>query len=335
MGRSLWLAFIALIITLIVGTVGLILTEHLSIAKAIYLTVQTVTTVGYGDIEAQTDAGHIFLVFLMLSGVGVMLYFAGLIMAFLIEGQLAGVYWRRKMNKKIEKLQDHIIVCGAGRVGRQVIYRLRKEGAQFVVIEHQEDLASQLIEEGFLVINGDATHDETLNKASIDKAKGLISALPEDSLNVFVTLTAKGLNPGIHVVARMDQTESEKKLLRAGADKVISPATLGGWRMAMSILKPISVEFLETVIHNHNIEMELVELKINQGSCLVGETLLTSGIKQQTGAMVLAILRDEQVISNPSAREEILQGDLLIVLGLRDQLHLLEKLTETLENCES
>jgi len=323
--KRIRLAFSALLVTLIVGTVGLILTEHLSLAQAIYLTVQTVTTVGYGDIEVHSNSGHVFLVLLMLGGVGVMLYFAGLMMAFLIEGQLAGVYGRRKMNKKIVQLQDHIIVCGAGRVGRQVLYRLRKEGAPSVVIEKQEDLANQFIEEGFLVIHSDATNDETLKKARIDKAKGLITALPEDSLNVFVTLTAKGLNPGIHVVARLDQLESEKKLVRAGADKVISPAILGGWRMAMSILKPISVEYIETVIHDHNIAIDMEELRINQNSCLVGKTLANSGIKQQTGAMVMAIIRENQVISNPDAQEVILQGDLLIVFGLREQLHRLEE----------
>lgn len=329
------LAFFALLVTLFVGTVGIILTEHLSIARAIYLTVQTITTVGYGDIEVHSNSGHIFLTVLMMGGVGVMLYFAGLMMAFLIEGQLAGVYGRRKMNKKIEQLKDHIIVCGVGRVGRQVLYRLRKEGAQCVVIEQQEDLAEQLIKEGFLVIQSDATQDETLKKAGIDKAKGLITALPEDSFNVFVTLTAKGLNPSIHVVARMDKLESEKKLLRAGADKVISPAILGGWRMAMSILKPVSVEYIETVIHDHNIEMEMEELRVDQGSCLVGETLATSGIKQQTGAMVLAIVRNNQVISNPSAKEEILQEDLLIVLGLKEQLHRLEEVAASKTKLQS
>jgi len=322
-------------VTLVVGTVGLILTEHLSLAQAIYLTVQTVTTVGYGDIEVHSNSGHVFVVVLMLGGVGVMLYFAGVMMAFLIEGELAGVYGRRKMNKKILHLQDHIIVCGAGRVGRQVLYRLRKEGALSVVIEKQEDLAIQLIEEGFLVINSDATHDETLKRARIDKAKGLITALPEDSLNVFVTLTAKGLNPGIQVVARMDQLETEKKLLRAGADKVISPATLGAWRMAMSILKPVSVEYIDTVIHDHNIAMDMEELKINESSCLVGKTLANSGIKQQTGAMVMAIVRGNQVISNPAAEEVILEGDLLIVFGLREQLHRLEEVAANLINLKS
>ena len=335
MEKRIKLAFLALVVTLIVGTVGLILTEHLSLAQAIYLTVQTVTTVGYGDIEVHSNSGRVFVVLLMLGGVGVMLYFAGIMMAFLIEGQLAGVYGRRKMNKKLVQLKDHIIVCGAGRVGKQVLYRLRKEGAACVVVEQDEDLANQFIEEGFLVINSDATLDETLKKAHIDKAKGLITALPDDSLNVFVTLTAKGLNPGIHVVARMDQLESEKKLVRAGADKVISPAILGGWRMAMSILKPISVDYIETVIHDHNIEMEMVELKVDQGSCLVGKTLSTSGIKQQTGAIVLAILRNKQVISNPGAEEEILQGDLLIVLGLREQLHRLEDVASNISKLQS
>jgi K+ transport systems, NAD-binding component len=328
----MWLAFLALIITLILGTSGLMLTEHFSMAQAFYLTVQTITTVGYGDIEVHTEAGHKFLVLLMMVGVAVMLYFAGLMMAFLIEGQLAGVYGRRKMNKKIEQLKDHIIVCGAGRVGRQVLNGLRKEEVDFVVIEQQEDLITELIEDGFLVINSDATQDETLKKAGIEKAKGLITALPEDSSNVFVTLTAKGLNPDIQVVARMDKLESEKKLLRAGADKVISPAVLGGWRMAMSILKPISMEYLDTVIHDHNIAMEMVELRVDQGSCLVGKTLSRSGIKQQTGAIVLAILRDDQVISNPDAEEMIGQGDLLIVLGLREQLRCLEEVAANITN---
>ncbi|EGW38040.1 potassium channel protein [Desulfosporosinus sp. OT] len=335
MDKRMRLAFLALLVTLIIGTVGLILTEHVSLATAIYFTLETITTVGYGDVEVKSDAGHIFLVFLMVGGVGAMVNLTGIITAFLVEGQLAGAYWRRKMKKKIEKFQGHIIVCGGGRVGRHVLYSLQKEGASCIVIEQQEDLVNDLIEEGFLVIHSDATQDESLKRAGIDKAKGLITALPEDSLNVFVTLTAKGLNPGINVVARMDKLESEKKLLRAGADKVISTATIGGWRMAMAILKPKSVEFIETVIHGHNIEMQMEELRVDQGSCLVGQTLSSSGIKQQTGAMVLAILRNSEVINNPSAQEEIMSGDLLIVLGLREQLHRLEEVAANITSLQA
>ncbi|MGC7872313.1 potassium channel family protein [Desulfosporosinus sp. SYSU MS00001] len=330
MGRRIGLAFLALLFTLFFGTIGLMTTEHLTLAQAFYFTVETITTVGYGDIEVKSDSGHVFIIILMIGGAGVMLYFVGIMMAFLIEGQLAGAYGRRKMNKKIAELQNHIIVCGGGRVGKQVLYRLRKEGHPCVVIEQQEDLAHEYIGEGYLVLNNDATEDEVLKKAGIERAKGLITALPEDSLNVFVTLTAKGLNPNIQVVARMDRLESENKLLRAGADKVISPAILGGWRMAMSILKPVSIEYLETCIHDQNIGMEIMELKVDQGSCLIGRTLSTSGIKQQTGAMILAILRNDRVISNPSAQEEIIEGDLLIVLGLREQLHLLEEVAANL-----
>ena len=334
MGRRMRVAFLALLVTLIVGTVGLMLTEHITIGKAIYFTIETITTVGYGDVDIHSDAGHVFLVFLMVGGVGVMVNLTGLITAFLVEGQLTGGYGRRRMNKKIEQLQGHIILCGVGRVGKHVLYSLRKEGAPCVVIEQQEETANALMAEGFFVINSDATEDETLKRAGIDRAKGLITALPEDSLNVFVTLTAKGLNPNIQVVARMDKLESERKLLRAGADKVISPATIGGLRMAMSILKPNSVDYIDTVIHDHDIEMEMEELRVDQGSCLVGKTLAASGIKQQTGAMVLAILRNKQVISNPSAMEEILQGDLLIVFGLRDQLHRLEQVAANIANLQ-
>lgn len=315
----------ALTLTLIIGTLGLELTEHLSIWQAFYLTVETVTTVGYGDVKVHTAAGQILLVFLMLGGVGVALYFAGITMAFLIEGQLADEYGRRKMSKEIEKLNNHVIVCGAGRVGRQVLYRLKKEGVPTVLIELQDNLAKQMAHEGFLVIHGDATQDDLLRTVHIKRAKGLITALPEDALNVFVTLTAKGLNPEIQVVSRVDKLESEDKLLRAGADIVISPAILGGQRMAMSILKPMSVGYIDDLIHDHNIQMEMEEFSVNVQSCLVGKTLLTSGIKEQTGAIVLAMIRGEQVISNPDAEEVILQGDTLIVIGLREQLLRLEQ----------
>lgn len=325
MAKRFEITFMALTLTLIIGTLGLELTEHLSIWQAFYLTVETVTTVGYGDVKVHTAAGQILLVFLMLGGVGVALYFAGITMAFLIEGQLADEYGRRKMSKEIEKLNNHVIVCGAGRVGRQVLYRLKKEGVPTVLIELQDNLAKQMAHEGFLVIHGDATQDDLLRTVHIKRAKGLITALPEDALNVFVTLTAKGLNPEIQVVSRVDKLESEDKLLRAGADIVISPAILGGQRMAMSILKPMSVGYIDDLIHDHNIQMEMEEFSVNVQSCLVGKTLLTSGIKEQTGAIVLAMIRGEQVISNPDAEEVILQGDTLIVIGLREQLLRLEQ----------
>lgn len=319
--------FSALLSIICFGALALTFAEPLNYWEALYLTIQTVTTVGFGDIVVNTNWGRSIIFILMVSGAGLMLYSMGLVMAFIVEGRLANVYGRRKMKKKLANIKDHIIVCGAGRVGWQVVQRLHKEGEQFVVIDQNEDLINKILEEGYLAVLGDATLDEVLVGVQISSARGLITTLPEDALNVFVTLTAKGLNPDIKVVARMDKLESEKKLRHSGADKIVSPAILGGWRMAMSILKPMSVEYIETLFHDHNIEIDIEEFRINQDSCLVGKKLASSGIKEQTGAIVIAIARHDKVISNPDPEEVILEDDLLIVFGKTEQLQQLEQVT--------
>jgi voltage-gated potassium channel len=329
--RRIIVTFLALFSIIYFGTIALTFAEEFSFWEALYLTVHTVTTVGFGDIVVSTPWGHVIIFALMIGGVGLMLYSLGLVMAFIIEGQLANVYGRRKMKKKIGQLKNHIIVCGAGRVGWQVVQRLHIEGAPFVVIDQNEELVSKLLEDGFMAVHGDATLDEVLVNVQIEQAKGLITTLPEDALNVFVTLTAKGLNPDIKVVARMDKLESEKKLRHAGANKIISPAILGGWRMAMSILKPTSMEFIETLLHDYNIEIDIEEFRIDQDSSLAGKTLGLSGVKEKTGAIVIAIARGKDLISNPEAEEVILSGDLLIVLGKKEQLQRLEQIAERKE----
>lgn len=318
-------AAIAILIVLILGMAGLMLTEHLTAWEALFLTVETVTTVGFGDIEVQTFAGQVIVLLLMLGGVALTAFIIGRVMAFILEGRLADIYGKRKREKRMSQLRNHVIVCGAGRVGQQVAKFLKADHVEVVVIEINEEVAQAILEEGYLVIQGDATQDENLKKAGIQDARGLISALPEDALNVFVTLTAKGLNPKIQVVARGDRLESEAKLYRAGADRVISPATLSGKRMALSITKPMTIEYLDTVIHDHNIHIEIKEIKVDQGTYLVGLRLDELKIKQNTGATILAILRGGQVISNPSASDQIETGDILIVFGLRNQVQRLEE----------
>ena len=326
--RRIKFAFLALFSIIYFGTIALTFVEEFSFWEALYLTIQTVTTVGFGDIVVSTPWGHVIIFVLMIGGVGLMLYSLGLVISFIIEGQLANVYGRRKMKKKIGQLRNHIIVCGAGRVGWQVVQRLHREGAPYVIIDQDEELVSKLLEDGFMAVHGDATLDEVLVNVQIEQAKGLITTLPEDALNVFVTLTAKGLNPDIKVVARMDKLESEKKLRHAGADKIISPAILGGWRMAMAILKPTSMEFIETLLHDYNIEIDIEEFRIDQDSSLAGKTLGSSGIKEKTGAIVIAIARGKDLISNPEAEEVILSGDLLIVLGKKEQLQRLVQIAK-------
>ncbi len=318
-------AFIAIIFVLSLGMTGLMLAEHLSPWQALFLTVETVTTVGFGDIKVHTWAGQGIVFVLMLGGVALTAYIIGRMMAFILEGSLADIYGQRKRGKKMSQLRNHVIICGAGRVGQQVAKFLKADNLEVVIIEQNEEVAQAHLEEGYLVIQGDATQDENLKKAGIEHARGLISALPDDALNVFVTLTAKGLNPKIQVVARGDRLESEAKLYRAGADRVISPATLSGKRMALSITKPKTIEYLDTVIHDHNIHIEIKEIQVGPETYLVGLRLDELKAKHDTGATIMAILRGGQVISNPSASDQIEAGDVLIVFGLRNQVQHLEE----------
>lgn len=318
--RKIRLSLGILLSILVFGTAGLVWTEHMTVFQALYLTVETITTVGYGDFRLTTSGGRIVTLLLMLGGVGIMLYSVGLFMSFLIEGQLIDVYGRRVIMKKIAELNQHIIICGGGRVGKEVAHRLHKEGVPCVVIEQREELVVQLCSEGILTLQGDAIQDEMLKTVRIEQAAGLISALPDDAHNVFITLTAKELNPMIKVIARMDTPGTEAKLRRAGADKVISPSIMGGLRMAMSIIKPTTVDYIDTVIHDQSIKIEIEELKIGQGSYLAGKTLRNSGIREYTGTTVLAIVRENEVINNPGADVLLMEEDLLIIFGLKEQL---------------
>lgn len=332
--RKLFFSIFLVILIIAVGIIGYMLIEGYSFLDALWLTVITVTTVGYGIPRPLSESGHLFTLFLIIVGVGLVAYAFGTIVGVVMEGHLKNVVGRRAMEKRIVLLRDHIIVCGAGRVGHQVIQRLEKEKVPFIVLDSSQELIEELQARGILALYGDATEDELLIKAGIHRAKGLVSALAGDANNVFVTLTSKGINPAITVVARAERLESEEKLLRAGADKVIAPSVIGGRRMAISILKPVSVDFVETVIYSKGLEIEIEEVPVLPNCPLTNSCLRDSNIKQSTGAMVVAIQRGEKFVSNPDAGEMILANDMLIVLGTREQLAALEKLASCSTNKE-
>jgi len=326
--KKLLVASMSLLSVVIIGIIGFMLIEGYSFLDAVTVTIALITTTntGFGPISPHSTPGRIFTVILVIVGVSMVAYAFGTIMGIVLEGHLKNFMGRSKMLKKIRALKDHIIICGAGRVGHHVILRLQKEKVPFVVIDKNEEVSAKLQEEGLLVINDDASKDEVMHLAGIDRARGLITALPGDADNVFVTLTAKELNPNLVVVARSDLAESKTKLIRAGADKVISPSVMGGRRMAISILKPVSVDFVETLIHRHDVEIEIEEIIITPESPLAGQKLRESQIKNRTGTMVVAMKRGDEIINNPSADEVIHGNDLLIVLGTREQLARLEAL---------
>ena len=317
----------ALILMILIGVGGLMHIEHLSLIEAIYMTVVTMSTTGYGDYVPHSPFGQLFIVGLLIGGVGTIAFASTSLVTIVIEGQLKNFMGRRSMKNEMARLKNHVIVCGAGRVGEHVINRLIHEKTTFLVIERNERIAAQWLERGYLVLIADATLDEVLIEAGILRASGLITALSNDSDNVFVTLSAKGLNPNIRVVARVERSESEVKLLRAGADKVVSPTSLGGSRMANALIKPASVEFVETILSRSHFEIALEELIVGPDSILAGKELSSGIIRSEYGAMVVAIIRDNQVLMNPRGHDRMLAGDLLIILGRPADLVRIEKLS--------
>lgn len=229
------------------------------------------------------------------------------------------------MTRKIENLTNHIIICGFGRVGQQVLQQLLKENQSVVIIEKDREVIETL-PSGVLFIEGNATEDAVLKQAGLDRANGIVVTLPNDADNVFITLTVRGLNPSLHTVVRAEREFSEEKLYRAGADKVINTSNIGGKRMALAIIKPISVEYVDTVFHDKNNDYNIEEIVINSNSILINKTLAESEIREKYGVNIVAIKRNNIIINNPSAKEKLIVDDLLILFGTAQQIKQFEEI---------
>lgn len=308
----------------IVGTLLVAHFEKLSLFDAFYLLVITLATVGYGDIHPVTQVGKIIIMLLIVFGVGYVSLSASIIMATLVEGHVIQFWRERKMNKKISKLKNHIIVCGLGRAGTAVIRQLEREGVDFVGIDLDERHVETLKERGYLVIAGDATEDELLKMAGVERAKSVVSALSHDPANILITMAAKDINPNVRVVARADRPENITRLKRAGADWVTAVGVPGGARLALAALKPATVDFVHSVLERRHAIYKLEELLIQENSLLAGKPIRESRLKEDYGAQLLAIIRGETTIVNPEAEEKILAGDVIIVFGTREKLGQLE-----------
>jgi voltage-gated potassium channel len=292
------------------------------------MTVTTLTTVGYGEIHALSRVGRIYNILLILSGMGVMFYIVGSLARVVIEGELRAVLGRRKLIKHIKRLKNHYILCGFGRIGEIIARHLKDRGLSLVVVEHKQALASRLEESDYYFIVGDATREEILLEAGIERAKGLISVVSTDADNVYVVLTARSLNPNLFIVARGEDLGSEKKLLRAGADKVESPHQMGGQKMAQTIMRPTVVTFMELAMKD-GVDWTMEEIIVGPASPLQGVPLADSGIRHNLDLILVAIKRaDGAMLFNPSHETPILAGDTLIALGLRKNLDALENMVQ-------
>ena len=314
----------SLLALLVIGSLGFVWLEGWNFFDALYMTVTTLSTVGYFEIHHLDRVGRLYNMALILTGMGVMLYIVSSLARVVIEGEIQTVLGRRKLIKHIRRLKNHYIICGFGRIGELIASQLKERGLALLVVESDPALLSRLEACGYYFLIGDATRDEVLLEAGIERAKGLVAVVGSDASNVYIVLTARSLNPKIFIVARGEEPGSEKKLLRAGADKVESPYRMGGQKMAHTILHPTVVTFMELAM-KEGVEWSMEEIAVGQTSALLGVPLADSGIRQKLDLILVAIKRaDGEMLFNPSHETPILAGDTLIALGLRKNLDALE-----------
>jgi voltage-gated potassium channel len=314
-------ALFGLLIIIIVGTFGYHLIEGWNFLESLYTTIQTISTVGYGDYTPQTGEGKLFTIILIIFGVGTMLYTVGMLAETMVEGRLRALTGKGKQGKMIEKIKNHYIICGCGRIGQLICRELKADKMDFVVIDSDPEVIQKIEEEGFVYYRGDATQDKSLLGAGIKRAKGIVCVLPTDAENLYVILTAKELNPNIYVLSRSEEEESEHRLLRAGADRVMSPYILGGMRMAMAILRPAMLDFIEITTSRQSLELRMEEMSVCDGSPIIGKSLEESEIRHNFGLIIVAVKKDSgKMIFNPLASYVIEKGDKLIAMGEDDNV---------------
>ncbi|PEA42319.1 potassium channel protein [Bacillus wiedmannii] len=320
--KQLWIAVICMTFVVILGTLGFMTIEEISLFQAFWMTMITVLTVGYGDAVPVTQAGKVFALLIIPVGVGIVTYAIGVVAAMIIEGNLFHAVRRKKMDKQIAQLQNHIIVCGCGRVGLQVVHELQEKNIPFVVVDKDESI---LEKEKLLYVHGDATEDQVLHHAGISKAAGLVAIVANDAENVFITLTARGLNDAIKIVARAEKPETEDKLKRAGANKVINPSSMAGIHIAKGIANPLTVHYIDTVLYGVDQSFVIEEIAVGKGSILASKSLLESDVRNKFDVTILAILRNGNVIHNPTGQEKLQEHDMIIVFGSVEKLGQFEK----------
>ncbi|OZI12167.1 potassium channel protein [Bacillaceae bacterium SAS-127] len=310
----------------IIGMIGFSYFENLNLFDALWLTIITVLTVGYGDTIPVTHNGKVFALVIIPISVGIVSYAIGAVASLVVEGELSTSMRERKMKNKIDQLENHIIVCGLGRVGEQVLEYVRgRQEMQAVFIDQQEEALHKALQADEFFIVGDATEDDILKSAGIERASTLVATLPSDADNVFITLTAKGINPDIYIVSRAQREATATKLKTAGAAKVINPSSIGGKQMVMSILKPLSVRYMDLVLSADHQEYSIEEVLVQSDSPFVGQSLKTLDIRNVYHVTIVAILRNGYLVGTPKSDEKFQPHDKIIVFGAEENLTVFEK----------
>jgi voltage-gated potassium channel len=323
------IGILLLVLGLIGSTIGYMVIEDWSFSDALYMTVITLSTVGYGEVDKLSPAGRAFTMVVIVLGVGFAFYLAGSLIGFMVEGRLREVLGRRKLERKIRSQRGHYIICGYGRVGSAVCEMLRSKRLGVVVIERTHATISKLNEQNILHIAGDATEEENLIAAGVEHARGLVAALKTDSDNVYVTLSARQLTPELFIMARAGEEQAERKMLAAGADKVVCPYRMGAHRMAQTILSPTVTDFLELTLMDASRDIQMEEMAVDRSSKLIDVALQDSGIRQEFDLIIVAVKKVEgDMLFNPSSRTELHAGDTVITIGEAENLSRLRRLLD-------
>ena len=316
--KKILIVFLLIVALWAIGIVGYLFIEKWTLLDSVYMTAISLTTVGFKEVRPLSDPGRVFTIILITLGVGLFFYAVGTLAEAIIEGHIKGLIGRRRMEKRISKLNHHYIVCGYGRLGRVICQELKMRQFPVVVIDNKESAIKAAAESGLCYLKGDATLDETLLHAGIKRAKGLITVLSTDAANVYITISARSLNPRFIIVARAEDENAEKKMFRVGATKVISPYKIGATRMALAVLKPTLTEFLDLASHSVGFDLDIEQIEIMPGSDLAGKALKEISLREKTGVTVLAIKKKGGHLTLQLSPDEPLEpGDTIIALGTK------------------
>lgn len=325
--RRFLIALLVPAVLIVVGTFGYVAIEGWSVFDGLYMTVMTITTVGFTEVHEMSPAGRSFTLMLMLGGIFTLFYAAGAVIQAVVSGQLQNAFGRQRMERNLAGLHDHMIVCGFGRMGRLVCQHFSEQHIPFVVVECNADVVDGMQIKHGLTVLGDATSDETLRKAGVERARALVTLVASDSDNLYITMSTRLINETIFIVARAEDERAEQKLLRAGASKVVSPYIIGGSRVAQAVLRPAVVDFIELATRTEHLELQIEETRIGASSKLAGKNLIDSQLRKRFGVILVAIKKTGgKMMFNPPGEAVLEVGDLLIVLGPRAQLDELDRL---------
>jgi voltage-gated potassium channel len=317
------------VLVLLIGTTGYVLIEGWSISDALFMTVTSITTVGYREVHELSPAGQIFTMILLLGGVGTVFYVLTLMVAGVVEGGLFARWDQRRRARMLDNLHDHFIVCGYGRMGRLIIEEFRRQSVPHVVVDRDPELAHVIIEEGGLAVAADASSEDVLQRVGIHRARGLITAVSTDAENVYIVLSARLLRPDLYIIGRAETEDAVRKLKRAGADRVISPYQIGAQQIALTALRPAVVDFVQLATSTDHLDLAIEQVKIGAAAPFAGKSIIDANLRQRFGVVIVGIQRTGGRMEFNPAPDAVLQaGDQLVVMGHSDGLKQLESMAQ-------